>query len=268
MQKISAEEVCTDDSNKINRRVSLDLHTHFVDAHPECSVCLQPCLHPVKLPCSHIFCFLCVKGFAYRSRRCALCRREVSLEYFEKPVVVKVRQKQDEDSGNPESPCHSKESYNWFYEGRNGWWQYDERASSILEEAFKSESRSCDLIIAGFLYLVDFSNMIQFRKTNPARCRRVKRDKVNADKKGIAGLKLKTRPTKQICSCVTEKTTKNCSKCSQTVCSNRLSSPDNKAEDSTDVVNTETVQQTEAESIAEEIQTRMSRLMSDPGQDS
>lgn len=110
--------------------------------------------------------------------------------------------------------------------------------------------------------------MIQFRKTNPARCRRVKRDKVNADKKGIAGLKLKTRPTKQICSCVTEKTTKNCSKCSQTVCSNRLSSPDNKAEDSTDVVNTETVQQTEAESIAEEIQTRMSRLMSDPGQDS
>ena len=27
----------------------------------DCPVCLQTCIHPVKLPCSHIFCYLCVK---------------------------------------------------------------------------------------------------------------------------------------------------------------------------------------------------------------
>lgn len=28
----------------------------------DCAICLQPCVHPAKLPCSHIFCFLCLKG--------------------------------------------------------------------------------------------------------------------------------------------------------------------------------------------------------------
>lgn len=27
----------------------------------ECPICLQICIHPSKLPCGHIFCFLCVK---------------------------------------------------------------------------------------------------------------------------------------------------------------------------------------------------------------
>lgn len=27
----------------------------------ECPVCLQTCIHPARLPCGHIFCFLCVK---------------------------------------------------------------------------------------------------------------------------------------------------------------------------------------------------------------
>jgi len=32
----------------------------------ECAVCLQPSIHPVRLPCNHIFCFLCVKGTILR----------------------------------------------------------------------------------------------------------------------------------------------------------------------------------------------------------
>ena len=45
-------------------------HFHLVDAEKkgevvvcgiECAVCLQTCLLPVKLPCGHIFCYLCVK---------------------------------------------------------------------------------------------------------------------------------------------------------------------------------------------------------------
>lgn len=27
----------------------------------ECPICLQTCIHPARLPCGHIFCFLCVK---------------------------------------------------------------------------------------------------------------------------------------------------------------------------------------------------------------
>lgn len=27
----------------------------------DCPVCLEKCVHPAKLPCGHIFCFLCVK---------------------------------------------------------------------------------------------------------------------------------------------------------------------------------------------------------------
>ena len=59
-----------------------------MDTHPECSVCLQLCLQPVQIPCLHVFCFLCLKGFAYRSKKCALCRSDVELKYFENPVVV------------------------------------------------------------------------------------------------------------------------------------------------------------------------------------
>lgn len=34
----------------------------------ECPICLQTCIHPARLPCGHIFCFLCVK---VRIIRCA-----------------------------------------------------------------------------------------------------------------------------------------------------------------------------------------------------
>ena len=40
----------------------------------ECAVCLQPSIYPVQLPCSHVFCYLCVKGFTTQSKRCAMCR--------------------------------------------------------------------------------------------------------------------------------------------------------------------------------------------------
>jgi len=54
----------------------------------DCPVCLQPCVFPVKLPCSHVFCFLCLKGVAGRNRRCALCRAEIPQDFVRRPVLV------------------------------------------------------------------------------------------------------------------------------------------------------------------------------------
>ena len=177
-----------DISNDINCKY---LNIHWVDSNPECSVCLQLCLQPIQLPCSHIFCFLCAKGFISRSNNCALCRRPVEFNYLSDPIVVKIKEKAADDL----------EGFQWFYEGRNGWWKYDERASSTLDEFFKMQEQSCELIIAGFTYVVDFEKMIQYRKNNRSRFRCIKRDVSCAERKGVAGLKLTSVITEDCMNC-------------------------------------------------------------------
>ena len=110
----------------------------------------------------------------------------MDLKYFDNPEVVQFEAK---DEGCKE-PAENAERYQWYYEGRNGWWQYEESSSAELEKAHKDGKRSYELLIAGFQYFVDFENMVQFRKTEPGRRRRIKRDVVDAEKKGVAGLRL------------------------------------------------------------------------------
>lgn len=77
----------------------------------ECAVCLEQCSHPAQLPCGHIFCFLCIKGFATQTKRCAMCRQEVPRDFIDHPKLLEnpvVEKNLDEDG------------YYWFYEGRNG----------------------------------------------------------------------------------------------------------------------------------------------------
>uniref|UniRef100_W5NID8 E3 ubiquitin-protein ligase n=1 Tax=Lepisosteus oculatus TaxID=7918 RepID=W5NID8_LEPOC len=131
---------------------------------PECAICLQTCVHPVRLPCRHIFCYLCVKGASWQSKRCALC--------------------QAAGRGNGE--------YAWYYEGRNGWWQYDERTSRELEDAFSKGKKTTEMLIAGFLYVADLENMVQYRRNEHGRRRKMKRDIADIPKKGVAGLRLDT----------------------------------------------------------------------------
>lgn len=80
---------------------------------PECAVCLQPCIHPARLPCSHIFCYLCVKGVANQSKRCPMCRQEIPADFLERPQLVEVDEPQKETA-------EVEDEYHWFYEGRNG----------------------------------------------------------------------------------------------------------------------------------------------------
>lgn len=152
-------------------------------ARLECAICLQKCIHPARLPCGHIFCYLCVKGIANQSKRCAMCRQEIPADFVEKPELVL-----DPECEHDASPA--EESYRWFYEGRNGWWQYDERTSAELEAASAKGEPRCEVLIAGFLYIVDFELMVQFRRNDFSRRRRVKRDLASVPKKGIAGIRL------------------------------------------------------------------------------
>lgn len=154
---------------------------------PECAVCLQPSLHPVQLPCRHVFCFLCVKGVASRSRRCALCRQEIPPDFFIRPNLLP-----HEDLNQT---VVFDEGYQWYYEGVNGWWQYDARTSLDLESHHKKGDRTCELLIAGFIYVIDFENMVQYQQRDRTKKRRIKRDLINIPgKKGIAGLKIGVSP--------------------------------------------------------------------------
>ncbi|XP_074096496.1 ring finger protein 146 isoform X2 [Cotesia typhae] len=149
----------------------------------ECAVCLQTYVHPARLPCSHVFCYLCVKGVANQSKKCPMCRQEIPPDFVEKPNLIEV-----EETKQPAAVV--EDEYQWFYEGRNGWWQYDQRTSLELETAYKQGKRTYELLIAGFLYIADFGSMLQLRRNDPSRQRRIKRDLSNAPKKGIAGLRL------------------------------------------------------------------------------
>lgn len=148
----------------------------------ECSVCLQPSIYPVQLPCRHIFCFLCVKGVANRSKKCALCRQEIPADFFAKPVLVRTE--------DLDKTIKFDDEYQWFYEGRNGWWKYDDRTSQEIESRHKTGEKLFELLIAGFLYIIDLENMIQYRRNDRSRKRKMKRDLISIpDVKGVAGLK-------------------------------------------------------------------------------
>lgn len=148
----------------------------------------------MRLPCGHIFCFLCVKGASWQSKRCALCRQEIPEDFLEQPVLLLPEELKAAASGLNGSTETDGGGFAWYYEGRNGWWQYDERTSRELEEAFSSGRKSTEMLIAGFLYVADLENMVQYRQNEQGRRRKIKRDVVDIPKKGVAGLRLDPEP--------------------------------------------------------------------------
>jgi hypothetical protein len=75
-----------------------------------------------------------------------------------------------------------------YYEGKNGWWMFEERHSADIEAAFEAGRPHTELLICGQIYFINLQAMTQFRKDFPTRIRRIKRDLVSAQSIGVAGL--------------------------------------------------------------------------------
>lgn len=161
----------------------MQIESKSCESVTECAICLQECVHAVRLMCNHIFCYLCIKGAANQSNRCAVCRQQIPNNYFQNPILI--------DGIDSKDMALFDDQFQWLYEGRNGWWLYDMRTSQDIEDAFKQNQSNCELLIAGFLYVIDFERMIQYRRYEPNRIRRIRRDRLdlNSAVKGVAGLR-------------------------------------------------------------------------------
>lgn len=141
----------------------------------------------------HLFCYLCVKGIRSSSvtKKCALCREEFTLESIENEVSIIP----DSLTECDENPC-------WLYSGKteeSGWWKYDDINSTRIENDFQvTGKRQTEIDICGFIYTIDFDQMIQYRNDHPERHRKIKRETKVKDVniKGVAGLKIVTNRSK------------------------------------------------------------------------
>lgn len=129
-----------------------------------------------------------MKGASWQSKRCALCRQEVPDDFLERPTLLSPEELKASAGGRGGTAS----DHAWYYEGRNGWWQYDERTSRELEDAFSKGKKTAEMLIAGFLYVADLENMVQYRRNEHGRRRKMKRDILDIPKKGVAGLRLDT----------------------------------------------------------------------------
>lgn len=120
----------------------------------QCSVCIDNFLFQSTLPCFHKFCFFCIKSL----KKCPICRKNFDWSQVEinKEYLIKLNE------------------YVWFYEGANGWWQYDDRTSSEIEEFFKNDYKECRILISGNIYTINFERMLQIPQKHLSKNRAIK----------------------------------------------------------------------------------------------
>merc|ERR1712062_385326 len=53
------------------------------ESEDSCPICYDKPLHPVTLPCGHVYCFLCGKGLVESGpSQCAMCRSIIPGDFF------------------------------------------------------------------------------------------------------------------------------------------------------------------------------------------
>ena len=148
-----------------------------------CPICQDKKLHSIKLPCGHSFCYLCIKGVYARQRHCPMCRQPIPVDTITNPSS-ELNDKLSTENG---LPC-------WMYQAKSGgWWLYEERVSNELEKSYQAGTSDVQIQISGFMYIVDFIEMIQFREEKPERIRHIKREIITSNEdslRGVAGIPL------------------------------------------------------------------------------
>ena len=125
---------------------------------------------------------------------CPICRQPFPVRLISQPSICEDFTESCDD-----------EAEVWFYEGQNGWWQYDERTNRTIgtlsvfcpktslqtEDAHKKGDTSLEVLIAGHFYTIDFEEAVQYQAAGNLRRRKIKREKLNAigqERKGTAGV--------------------------------------------------------------------------------
>ncbi len=121
--------------------------------------------------------------------RCGLCRAPVSREWFRNVALATTGATANQGASASASNTNVKEEPHWYYEGRNGWWKFDDRTNGFIEENRAAGEDKFDLLICGNMYVIDIAGKIQYRKDGTGRVRRIKQDVPSkVDAKGTAGL--------------------------------------------------------------------------------
>ena len=114
---------------------------------------------------------------------CSLCRKEIPAGYLSQETVLTAAGADIDTETADTGP-----EWVWFYEGRSGWWRFEERNNQELEEAFEAGEQSVEMMICGQLYVMDLAKNEQYPKNFPTRKRKIKRDVKTSESKGVAGL--------------------------------------------------------------------------------
>lgn len=149
-----------------------------------CSICwIDPPTNAVKVDCNHIFCFLCIKSAASFTKKCPLCRADITTDFdvgqFELVGTVKL-------------PNPNRDGTFWFYGGRKGWWMYDADTSSELENARQMGWKKVQRLIAGQVYVMNIAKGKQYQKGLKERSRSIccsRLDQLDGSILGLAGLR-------------------------------------------------------------------------------
>lgn len=156
-----------------------------------CSIChSEPPINGIVLPnCGHIFCYLCIKSASETTCACAMCRAEIGDEFNfqEHDIVGPIRLPQPTTSSDAEDDTSSRDHY-WFYEGFKGWWLYDAETNREIEQAHRRGLSSLDKYIAGGVYVIDFEQMVQWRKDDGPNGRRRRIIRATLDLENIIGM--------------------------------------------------------------------------------
>lgn len=157
----------------------------------DCCICFQSVEKHflADLPCSHSFCYFCLKSSMHFNKQCPLCRADIPIEFQEqyKKIIS-------------ENELENITTSKWMYSGRTGgWWFYEEDRAKILEESYQKYLKNVNenrinLQISGSEYIICFNTMKQISSLYPKCTRNIRRNEKHKlqDSKGISGIRYVT----------------------------------------------------------------------------